>query len=87
MGMFGQALDSCEFVGRPSGQQVTGEHSIQATPNHCLICAAAHSAPLVAPPSFFAPTIGSSGAVPPLSDYLRSALHIFALYVRPPPIF
>jgi hypothetical protein len=82
----GQALDSCEFSRFRVHQQVTTEHSSGVAPAYCLICAAAHSAPLLVPPAVFAPVVQRAGSAPVAHDTVRSSLRIFALYVRPPPI-
>jgi hypothetical protein len=82
----GQALDSCEFSMFRVHQQVTTEHSSGVAPAYCLICAAAHSAPLLMPPAVFAPVVERAGSASIGHDSLRSSLRIFALYVRPPPV-
>src|SRR5947209_3630065 len=83
---FGQALESCEFSRFRVHQQVTTEHSSGIAPAYCLICATAHSAPLLIPPAVFAPVVQRAGSASVAHDTLRSSLRIFALYVRPPPI-
>jgi len=82
----GQALDSCEFSRLRVHQQVTTEHTAGVAPAYCLICAAAHSAPLLVPPAVFAPVVQHAGSASVAHDALRSSLRIFALYVRPPPV-
>ena len=83
--ILGQAFDSCEFGMFRARQQVAAEHSSGVAQAYCPICAAAHSAPILIPPAVFAPVVQRAGSAPVAHDSFRSTLHIFALYVRPPP--
>ena len=57
----------------------------KSTASHCLICVAAHSAPLAATVSFV-PIPLHSVAIGPLADpQLQSRLIIFSASIRPPP--
>ena len=52
---------------------------------HCLICVAAHSAP-VATVISFAPVLAISTSVAPVLDpQLRPHLVVFSTFIRPPP--
>src|SRR5581483_8287162 len=81
----GQALDSCEFLAFSAHQEVSAGHSTTRQSSPCLICIAAHSAPLVSALAHVAPVLSSTEAVILPHRALHSALQVFALHIRPPP--
>jgi hypothetical protein len=86
MATFAQALDSCEFAPLRTTHHFCAEYSAQSGSNICLICASAHTPSLAAPVSALLASACVSDVCGLLGEFSSSALHVFALYVRPPPV-
>lgn len=78
-----QSLDSCELAALQSARQIAAADSIRA-PGSCLICVAAHSAPLLTSPPVVS-IVALSAPAQASPHTVASTVQIFALYVRPPP--
>ena len=85
MATFAQALDSCEFAPLRTTHHFCADYSAQSASNICLICASAHTPSLAAPVSALLAPACVSDVCASLRESSTPALHIFALYVRPPP--
>lgn len=86
MSTLAQALDSCEFAPLRTTHHFCADYSAQSAANICLICASAHTPSLAAPLSAVLAPARVNDVCGSLRESSSSALHIFALYVRPPPV-
>jgi len=65
---------------------LTADDNPQSAATHCLICVAAHSAPVVTTVSF-APVLAYTATVTPVADpQLDAQLVIHSAFIRPPPL-
>jgi hypothetical protein len=83
---FAQALDSCEFAPLRTTHHFCADYSAQTAANICLICASVHTPSLAAPVSALMAPACVSDFCGLRGESSSPALHIFALYVRPPPV-